>query len=38
MLAKTGLTVAGPTEHALVPAAAALISSAYRTAAASLIE
>ncbi len=38
MMAKTGLTVAGPTEHETVPVAAALISSAYRTAATSLVE
>jgi len=38
MMAKAGLTVAGPTEHEAVPITAVLISSAYRTAATSLVE
>jgi len=38
MMAKAGLTVTGPTEHEPVPSAAATIGSAYRTAAASLVD
>jgi uncharacterized damage-inducible protein DinB len=38
MLARTGLTIAGPAEHAPVPAAAAEIVAAYETAARSLQE
>jgi len=38
MMAKAGLTVTGPTEHEPVPSTAATIGSAYRTAAASLVD
>ncbi len=38
MMARTGLTVAGPQEHDPVPASAAAIADGYRTAAASLTE
>lgn len=38
MMAKVGLTVAGPTEHEPVPFVAASICDAYRTTATSLVE